>query len=221
MAAALLAVAPAWSGHVVSAAAWSGRVVSLPAWSGRVSSGGCRRRIGQLAAAAQTPLETYAVRIPELDSAEILITPCPGKRRRDLGLDLDQIRDYGCTAVLTLVQDHELEMLDVLDMGSRVAERGMAWLHCPIPDFGPPGGAFESAWVDAGAQARGILSGGGKLVCHCRGGIGRAGTIASRLLIELGVATPEEALRRVRKARPGAVETWEQESHVLGITPLR
>ena len=28
-------------------------------------------------------------------------------------------------------------------------------------------------------------------------------------------------LRRVRKARPGAVETWEQESHVLGITPLR
>ena len=78
-------------------------------------------------------------------------------------------------------------MLDVLDMGARVAERGMAWLHCPIPDFGPPGNAFESAWVDAGAQARGILSGGGKLVCHCRGGIGRAGTIASRLLIELGV----------------------------------
>ena len=112
-------------------------------------------------------------------------------------------------------------MLDVLDMGSRVAERGMAWLHCPIPDFGPPGGAFESAWVDAGAQARGILSGGGKLVCHCRGGIGRAGTIASRLLIELGVETPEDALRRVRKARPGAVETWEQESHVLGIKPLR
>ena len=188
------------------------------AWSGRVVTGSCRRRICRLA--AQPPLETFAVKIPELGS-EILITPCPGKRARDLGLDLDQVRDYGCSAVLTLVQDHELEMLDVLDMGTRVEERGMAWLHCPIPDFGPPGGAFESAWVAAGAQARDILSGGGKLVCHCRGGIGRAGTIASRLLIELGVATPEEALRRVRKARPGAVETWEQESHVLGITPLR
>ena len=188
------------------------------AWSGRVVTGSCRRRICRLA--AQPPLETFAVKIPELGS-EILITPCPGKRARDLGLDLDQVRDYGCSAVLTLVQDHELEMLDVLDMCTRVEERGMAWLHCPIPDFGPPGGAFESAWVDAGAQARGILSGGGKLVCHCRGGIGRAGTIASRLLIELGVATPEEALRRVRKARPGAVETWEQESHVLGIKPLR
>ena len=37
------------------------------------------------------------------------------------------------------------------------------------------------------------------------------GTIASRLLIELGVASPEEALRRVRRARPGAVETWDQD----------
>lgn len=37
------------------------------------------------------------------------------------------------------------------------------------------------------------------------------GTVASRLLVELGVATPEEALRRVRAARPGAVETWDQE----------
>ena len=43
---------------------------------------------------------------------------------------------------------------------------------------------------------------------HCRGGIGRAGTVASRLLlIELGAATPDEALRRVRKARPGAACT--------------
>ena len=170
---------------------------------------------------AQPPLETYVVQLPELNNAQILITPCPGKRTRDLGADLDQIKGAGAEAVVTLVQEHELEMLDVQDLRAQTERRGMAWLHCPIPDFGPPGNTFESAWVDAGAQARGILSGGGKLVCHCRGGIGRAGTIASRLLIELGVATPEEALRRVRKARPGAVETWEQESHVLGIEPLR
>ena len=76
--------------------------------------------------------------------------------------------------------------------------------------------AFERAWADgAGERARDILRRGGTVVSHCRGGIGRAGTVASRLLIELGAATPEEALRRVRKARPGAVETWEQEQHVL------
>ena len=100
-------------------------------------------------------------------------------------------------------------------MAARCEERGLTWLHCPIPDFDGPGAAFERAWVDAGPRARDILRRGGTVVSHCRGGIGRAGTVASRLLIELGAATPDEALRRVRKARPGAVETWEQEQHVL------
>lgn len=121
----------------------------------------------------------------------------------------------GAEAVITMVQDHELDMLDVRDMGAQCQERGLTWLHCPIPDFDGPGPAFENAWVDSGEKARAILRRGGTVVSHCRGGIGRAGTIASRLLIELGAATPDEALRRVRKARPGAVETREQEQHVL------
>ena len=87
-------------------------------------------------------------------------------------------------------------------MGTRCKERGLIWLHCPIPDFDGPGAAFERAWVDAGPRARDILRRGGTVVSHCRGGIGRAGTVASRLLIELGAATPDEALRRVRTARP-------------------
>ena len=100
-------------------------------------------------------------------------------------------------------------------MAARCEERDLTWLHCPIPDFDGPGAAFERAWADAGPRARDILRRGGTVVSHCRGGIGRAGTVASRLLIELGAATPDEALRRVRQARPGAVETWEQEQHVL------
>ena len=37
------------------------------------------------------------------------------------------------------------------------------------------------------------------------------GTVASRLLVELGLSSPEAALRRIREVRPGAVETWDQE----------
>ena len=122
----------------------------------------------------------------------------------------------GAEAIVTMVQDRELDMLSVRDMRERCEERDLTWLHCPIPDFDGPGAAFERAWADgAGEQARAILRRGGTVVSHCRGGIGRAGTVASRLLIELGAATPDEALRRVRQARPGAVETWEQEQHVL------
>jgi len=164
---------------------------------------------------SQTPLDTYPVALPETGGT-IIITPCPGKRQRDLGLDLDQLKGMGAEAIVTMVQDRELDMLSVRDIGEKCEERGLTWLHCPIPDFDGPGAAFERAWADgAGERARAILRRGGTVVSHCRGGIGRAGTIACRLLIELGAATPDEALRRVRKARPGAVETWEQEQHVL------
>ena len=165
---------------------------------------------------SQTPLDTYPVAVPETGGT-IIITPCPGKRQRDLGLDLDHLKGMGAEAIVTMVQDRELDLLDVRDIGEKCEERGLIWLHCPIPDFDGPGAAFERAWADGvGERARAILRRGGTVVSHCRGGIGRAGTVASRLLIELGAASPDEALRRVRKARPGAVETWEQEQHVLG-----
>ena len=54
------------------------------------------------------------------------------------------------------------------------------------------------------------------MVLHCRGGIGRTGTIAARLLVEFGVA-PEEAIRMVRRARPGTIETPAQEEYVLRL----
>ncbi len=178
---------------------------------------GIAQKYGQDAAFAllsQTPLDTYPVALPETGGT-IIITPCPGKRQRNLGLDLDQLKGMGAEAVITMVQDRELDLLSVRDIGETCEERGLAWLHCPIPDFDGPGAAFERAWSDAGPRARDILRRGGTVVSHCRGGIGRAGTVASRLLIELGAATPDDALRRVRTARPGAVETWEQEQHVL------
>ena len=50
-------------------------------------------------------------------------------------------------------------------------------------------------------------------------GLGRTGTIASRLLVEFGTP-PDEAIRQVRAARRGAVQTIQQERYVLGISPL-
>lgn len=180
------------------------------------------RKADTLASSRQSYLQRFIVEIPELGGAKIAITPCPGKRERDLGEDLDQLRSWGAQAIVTLVQDHELSMLSVPNMKSEVEKRGMEWFHCPIPDFDGPGGPFEVAWRQGGAgqQVRHRLQAGGKVVVHCRGGIGRAGTIAATLLVELGVTSPDDALRRVRKARPGAVETWEQERYVLAVKPV-
>jgi protein-tyrosine phosphatase len=54
------------------------------------------------------------------------------------------------------------------------------------------------------------------VLVHCRGGVGRAGTVAARILVELGTPATE-AVRQVRAARAGAIETRSQLEHVLGL----
>ncbi len=73
--------------------------------------------------------------------------------------------------------------------------------------------AGSAAWVTVGEGIRSRLRNGFNIVVHCKGGLGRAGTIAARLLVELG-ADPVDSIQTVREARPDAIETVEQERHV-------
>jgi ADP-ribosyl-[dinitrogen reductase] hydrolase len=92
----------------------------------------------------------------------------------------------------------------------------MLWFHLPVADVSTPDEGFEQNWVLADDALRTLLRNGRDVLVHCRGGLGRAGTIAARLLIELGME-PAIAIGRVRAVRPGAIETREQEKYVLGI----
>jgi thiazole synthase len=62
----------------------------------------------------------------------------------------------------------------------------MEWWHAPIPDGWPPGPDFEDAWATVGEAVRDRLRLGFDVLVHCRGGLGRAGTVAARLLVEDG-----------------------------------
>ncbi|NYT26421.1 ADP-ribosylglycohydrolase family protein, partial [Alcaligenaceae bacterium] len=55
---------------------------------------------------------------------------------------------------------------------------------------------------------------------HCRAGLGRAGTLAAHLLVELGTP-PAEAVELVRRARTGAIQTSAQEAHVHRVAGIR
>ena len=155
-------------------------------------------------------------------SGRIGITLCPGKtgpRRsggawsRDLGIDLDAIQRWGATAVISLITDEEIDFLQVRGLREAVEERHMEWWHLPIPDVCPPGSDFERDWKIAGEPIRDRLRMGFAVLVHCRGGLGRAGTVAARLLVELG-ESPDSAVRRVRAARRHAIETEDQKRHV-------
>jgi ADP-ribosyl-[dinitrogen reductase] hydrolase len=156
------------------------------------------------------------------------LTFCPGKQQaqaatgswsRDLVLDVEMIARWNAAAVVTLVEDHELASLGVTALGDAVRGAHMAWHHLPIRDVGLPGPEFEAAWERKGGELRAMLRDGFNVLVHCKGGLGRAGMVAARLLTELGWE-PGDAIAAVRQVRPGAIETRAQERHVMELGPV-
>jgi protein-tyrosine phosphatase len=164
------------------------------------------------------PLRIAEVAVEGCDGV-IGITFCPGKHDwygdwvRDLNADLDAIRDWGAQAIVTLIERHEFDELNVGHLPVGVTQRGMAWHHLPIRDVSIPNARFEERWDTVGDELRRRLRNGERVLVHCRGGLGRAGTVAARLLVELGMG-PHEAIAAVRRVRPGALQTFEQEAYV-------
>lgn len=182
----------------------------------------------------QPPVKTSAshpLRVAELplggDFGDIGITLCPGKKttvglagpwHRDLDADLDEIKAWGASAVLTLITLAEMAWLQVTGLPRGCNQRGMVWYHLPITDGTPPDARADREWRQfIGPAVRNTLNNGDRVLIHCRGGLGRAGTIAARLLVEMRVMNPEPAIRQVRAVRPGAIETPAQVAHVMAM----
>ena len=155
-------------------------------------------------------------------NGEIGMTLCPGKQqdrgltgrwRRDLQLDIERIADSGITTVVSLIEWDEFASLGVESLGDTVTAAGMSWIHLPIRDRSIPDVEFEAAWREQGAVLQRRLADGERILLHCMGGLGRTGSIAGRLLIEQG-EDPLLAIGRVRQARPGTIETDEQEDYL-------
>lgn len=144
--------------------------------------------------------------------ARIGLCACPGQFA-SLSGDLLRLRDWGARGLVTLIEDHELELLGVTSLPEEIEALGMRWWHLPIRDMDTPDAGFEIRWQRTGQELRSLLGDGFSVALHCHGGKGRTGTIAARLLVELGSA-PALAIKRVRAARPGSIETTAQEKFV-------
>jgi protein-tyrosine phosphatase len=153
------------------------------------------------------------------------MTICPGKCRpnsisgnwqRDLALDLQVVKTWGASVVITLLENHEFAEVGVSALPDSVRALGIAWLHLSIPDRHAPGDIFKHAWPTVSPDLHARLDRGEKLLIHCMGGIGRTGTVAALLLIERGIPCGE-AISLVRGARHGAIETQEQEIYLQSL----
>ena len=148
------------------------------------------------------------------------LTLCPGKKDasrqwdRDLAADVKAIRDWGASTVVSLIEDHEFDLLGIPGLEQAVVAHSMRWMHLPIRDVSVPDQRFEQAWAWAAEELHERLDEGQRILIHCRGGLGRTGLVAGRLLVERG-CDPRAAIVRVRQVRPHAIETVAQENHVL------
>ncbi|MEH6590960.1 MAG: cyclin-dependent kinase inhibitor 3 family protein [Halioglobus sp.] len=169
------------------------------------------------------PLQIDFVSVPD-STGRIGMTFCPGKKQRgamtgdwnrDLILDLDAIQIWGASVIVNLIEDHEMVELEVRD-AERHVPVGIDYIRLPIPDYGVPDRAWHQQWQLQGPQLRDRLRAGESIVLHCKGGLGRTGMVAARILVELG-CTPQEAILAVREAREGAIETAGQETYVRRV----
>ena len=149
------------------------------------------------------------------------MTFAPGKKRdsswsgvwdRDLRQDLRRLRDtYRTDVLVSLIEDQELRDVQITDLEAAAQEAGITVRRFPIRDVSVP--ASMNATRELVAEIVALLAAGDTVVIHCMGGRGRAGLVTACVLVALG-ALPNDAIRGVREARRGAIETSIQEKFV-------
>lgn len=123
--------------------------------------------------------------------------------------DIEHLRDLQPSYAISLTTLAEMVAAGAEHIGADFQESGTRWEHLPILDYSVPDEAFMREWPRVSQTARQALTGKGRVVVHCKGGCGRSGMVALRLMIESGIA-PDDALAQLRAIHPQAVETDEQ-----------
>lgn len=135
----------------------------------------------------------------------LLFTPCPGLRDSSIAGALDTLRQAGAEAVITLMPTAELERNGASELPARCAELGLAWFQLPVADEQVPLGDFDAAWEASRQEIRALLDAGRSIAIHCKGGSGRTGLIAARILIDHGIPRTT-AVALVQALRPKAIQ---------------
>jgi len=137
----------------------------------------------------------------------------PSVSQRELERDIATIARWGATTLVTLLDEVEFARLHLRRLPEAAAAAELTWYHIPLPVGTLPDGEFDRVWAPISLRLQEILREGGKVSIHCRDGRDRAALVSARLLIESG-SQAQDAINRVRAARPGTLEMPEVEAYL-------
>ncbi len=115
--------------------------------------------------------------------------------------EIDWILKQGVRSIITMTEDPL--------PGSWL--KNVKYLHVPTEDFLAP----DINQIDEAVDfINSMIQNNNPVMVHCAAGIGRTGTILACYLIKYEKQSVKEAIHRVRKERPGSIQSESQEMAV-------
>lgn len=148
-----------------------------------------------------------------VESAALVLTPCPGTKDLGLAESIEQLKQSGVRAIVTALTTEEMQSKQVETLGELAQSQGMLWVHLPIEDDSVPNALFTQNWPSVSAQLQNLLKQGDKVALHCMGGSGRTGLLAGHLLLDMNWEL-DTIISQVQALRPGAFTKPEQLEYI-------
>lgn len=158
--------------------------------------------------------------------SEICLSAFPGREHTNVfSIELmeeffDFLDSNRYRSLVSLVEVHEFDQfISYPKFEEKIGKRNFSWFFHPLKDMTAPDEIFRERFFETQSHLLENLRSGKKIAIHCKGGLGRSGTIAALLLRHLGFSA-EKSIELVRKSRPGAIETEEQEIFIQSNSGL-